>query len=266
MKDERKDYLEKQTTTITPEKEVHESEIKSTNQESIDKEKSLFKVEKQLQETQSDMKSQERDYKEKLEREQREYKEKLDKEQREFKEKIEKEQIMKKAEKQVYEGEIDMVNKERKLDEKARDLDQKEREIKLMAAAKAKGAIIVIQIAATLILFAVTFVQFFYKTLPIDLAVVQRLAWVILLLITFIAPSKILMVLVLLANGLVSLYQLGREFGWVDTGCNKAQELVGGVIDACTVADFTVFGLSLAAYNLIASVILLLYINKVYKK
>ncbi|MFL1780341.1 Disulfide bond formation protein B [Candidatus Hepatincolaceae symbiont of Richtersius coronifer] len=118
-----------------------------------------------------------------------------------------------------------------------------------------------LQIIITFVLISAMLVQIYFKVIPCELCMFQRICWMLILLITFIYPKKILILAGLIANAGVAIYQISLEQAWLTKICSIDPRDI-----PCDVVTFSLFGLSLASYNLIIILLLILYILIYYKK
>ena len=143
---------------------------------------------------------------------------------------------------------------------------------------------IIIFIFSLLSLIIALYIEFFLEYSPCKLCIYQRIPYLIAIFITFLGRSYYknliwlyALLLIFFSSFLLSGYHFGIEQGVFNefSGCtgnslnitdkNKLLELLNSDVNSCKNVDFKIFGLSLAAINLLLSFIIFILIFKVIK-
>ena len=143
---------------------------------------------------------------------------------------------------------------------------------------------LIIFIFSLLSLIIALYIEFFLGYSPCKLCIYQRMPYLIAIFITFLGRSYYknliwlyALLLIFFSSFLPSGYHFGIEQGVFNefSGCtgnslnitdkNKILELLNSDVNSCKNVDFKIFGLSLAAINLLLSFIIFILIFKVIK-
>ena len=143
---------------------------------------------------------------------------------------------------------------------------------------------LIIFIFSLLSLIIALYIEFFLGYSPCKLCIYQRMPYLIAIFITFLGRSYYknliwlyALLLIFFSSFLLSGYHFGIEQGVFNefSGCtrnslnitdkNKILELLNSDVNSCKNVDFKIFGLSLAAINLLLSFIIFILIFKVIK-
>jgi len=133
-------------------------------------------------------------------------------------------------------------------------------------------------------ILAAIYIEFFLGYPPCKLCIYQRIPYLISIFITFLGISYYknliwlyILLIVFFSSALLSGYHFGieKEVFVEFSGCtsssldiidkNKLLEILNSKVNSCKNVDFTIFGLSLAAINLLLSVVIFIFIIKVIK-
>ena len=143
---------------------------------------------------------------------------------------------------------------------------------------------IIIFIFSLLSLIIALYIEFFLEYSPCKLCIYQRIPYLIAIFIAFLGRSYYknliwlyALLLIFFSSFLLSGYHFGIEQGVFNefSGCtgnslnitdkNKLLELLNSDVNSCKNVDFKIFGLSLAAINLLLSFIIFIFIIKVIR-
>lgn len=120
-----------------------------------------------------------------------------------------------------------------------------------------------LQVIIVLLLLVVFLLELFSHIQPCSLCLVQRIILVTVLLITLVCSSKILISLGLIANIGVSLYQILLQYNVLKGTCKISFSET--TLPSCNSIDISFFSISLAGYNFIVTVALLLFMLFYYQ-
>ncbi|UQY80544.1 Disulfide bond formation protein B [Candidatus Hepatincola sp. Av] len=120
-----------------------------------------------------------------------------------------------------------------------------------------------LQVVITLLLLAVFLLEFFYSIHPCPLCLIQRIILIIVLLVALLYSKKILILLGLIANIGVSLYQILLQYNILQGTCKI--NLSETVLPSCNTIDISFFSISLAGYSFIITIVLFLFMLIYYQ-
>lgn len=123
--------------------------------------------------------------------------------------------------------------------------------------------LLVLQVAIVILLLLAFLLELFYNIHPCSLCLLQRIILIIVLLVTLLYSKKILIILGLAVNMGISLYQVLLQYNVLQSTCKIS--LSETVLPSCNTIDISLFSVSLAGYNFIITIGLLLFMLVYYK-
>ena len=146
-----------------------------------------------------------------------------------------------------------------------------------MSEIKNKVTLNIILVFSIFVLIVAYFIEYFLKHEPCNLCLIERIPYILSIIIIsvclFLKKFEkiifILLTLIFIAGTVISFYHFGIEKGFFEESflCNLSNEIniltkedllkeLQKKIISCKNVDFTIFGLSLASINTIASIVL----------
>jgi disulfide bond formation protein DsbB len=130
-----------------------------------------------------------------------------------------------------------------------------------------KFGLIFFQASSIFILEGAFLLEIFAGANPCELCLWQRICWLGFLLLTLLFKKTYLLILPLLINAGLALYQILMAYGIIPDLCSVIYDGEGNIVGmtSCVDSDYIIFGLRLSEYNFLMSlgmiVLLFFYIR-----